>query len=75
MKVSWDWYTRNAKVNPNGQYAPIIDLCLIHTQLEGEVLYSLINMWANTAVSAIMITRSHLGIEIMLHLHATWMMN
>ena len=75
MEISWNWYAQNTKINSDGSYAPIVDLCVITTELTGEVLYSVINMWADTAVNGIMTTRSEDGIEIMLHLHSTWEMN
>lgn len=74
MRVAWEWYLENAKINPNGHRAPIMDVCTRTKQLEETVVLSILAMWAETSVPAIITARSDEGIEILLNLHATWKM-
>ena len=74
MRVAWDWYRQNAKIGPNGHRAPIIDVCTKTKQLENTVVVSILALWAETSVPAIITSRSNEGIEILLNLHATWKM-
>ena len=74
MRVAWQWYDEQARIGPNGYRSPIVDVCTKTKQLEDTVVMSILAMWAETSVPAIVTTRSDEGIEIFLNLHATWKM-